>query len=109
MAKFYGKIGYIETQETSPGVWTEVPTERYYFGDVMSRISRWQSATDRQNDNLQVTNQISIVADPYALNNFSSMRYIDWMGSLWKINSVTVNYPRLVLEIGGVYNEDPQA
>lgn len=109
MAKFYGKIGYIETKETSPGVWTEVSTERDYFGDVINRSSRWQSSQDKQNDDLQVTNQISIVADPYALNNFSSMRYIEWMGALWKINSVSVEYPRLTLEIGGVYNEDPQA
>ena len=109
MAKFYGKIGYIETEETSPGVWTEVSTERDYFGDVINRSSRWQSSQDKQNDDLQVTNQISIVADPYALNNFSSMRYIEWMGALWKINSVSVEYPRLTLEIGGVYNEDPQA
>lgn len=109
MAKFYGKIGYIETKETSPGVWTEVSTERDYFGDVINRSSRWQSSQDKQNDDLQVTNQISIVADPYALNNFSSMRYIEWMGALWKINSVSVEYPRLTLEIGGVHNEDPQA
>lgn len=109
MAKFYGKIGYIETKETSPGVWTEVSTERDYFGDVINRSSRWQSSQDKQNDDLQITNQISIVADPYALNNFSSMRYIEWMGDLWKINSVSVEYPRLTLEIGGVYNEDPQA
>lgn len=109
MAKFYGKIGYIETKETSPGVWTEVSTERDYFGDVINRSSRWQSSQDKQNDDLQTTNQISIVADPYALNNFSSMRYIEWMGALWKINSVSVEYPRLTLEIGGVYNEDPQA
>lgn len=109
MAKFYGKIGYIETKETSPGVWTEVSTERDYFGDVINRSSRWQSSQDKQNDDLQITNQISIVADPYALNNFSSMRYIEWMGALWKINSVSVEYPRLTLEIGGVYNEDPQA
>ena len=109
MAKFYGKIGYIETKETSPGVWTEVSTERDYFGDVINRSSRWQSSQDKQNDDLQVTNQISIVADPYALNNFSSMRYVEWMGALWKINSVSVEYPRLTLEIGGVYNEDPQA
>lgn len=109
MAKFYGKIGYVETKETSPGVWTEVSTERDYFGDVINRSSRWQSSQDKQNDDLQVTNQISIVADPYALNNFCSMRYIEWMGALWKINSVSVEYPRLTLEIGGVYNEDPQA
>lgn len=106
MAKFYGKIGFIETVESpaDSGVYVERATERNYFGDVLRNSRRWQTASDQKNDNLTIDNEISIVADPYALQNFHSMRYIEWMGTLWKISNVTVEYPRLTLSIGGEYN-----
>ena len=103
MAKFYGKIGYAETTETTPGVWEEVITERDYYGDVTKLTRRWQS-TDQLNDNLEVNNIISILADPYATRHFHAMRYVAWMGASWKITSVEVQRPRLLLTIGGVYN-----
>lgn len=104
MNKFYGKIGFIETKETTPGVWREVVTERNYYGDILKNNMRWSNGSS-QNDDLNINNQISIISDPYAINNFHSMRYIEFMGALWKINSVDVAFPRLVLSIGGVYNE----
>ena len=103
MAKYYGKIGFIETLETSPGVWTEVKTERYYFGDV-PQMTRRRDPSEYLNDDLKISNIVSIVSDPYADQHFHAMRYIDWMGALWKITSVEVQYPRLRLTIGGVYN-----
>lgn len=106
MAKFYGKIGFIETVESpaDSGVYVERATERNYFGDVLRNSRRWQTTSDQLNDNLTIDNEISIVADPYALQNFHSMRYVEWMGTLWKISNVTVEYPRLTLSIGGEYN-----
>ncbi len=103
MAKFYGVIGYAETVETTPGVWTEVITERNYSGDVIKNTKRWQ-AGENLNDNLMINNTISIVADPFAYQNFYAIRYINWMGALWKISNVEVQRPRLILSIGGVYN-----
>lgn len=104
MAKFYGKIGYAETKETAPDVWTEVITERTYTGDVLRNTRRWESG-ENLNDNLNINNLISIVADAFAYQNFSAIRYIEWMGSKWKITNVEVQRPRLILTIGGVYNE----
>lgn len=103
MAKYFGKIGYAEQVETAPGVWEEQITERQYYGDVVRNIRRLESSGDI-NDNINVSMEISIVADPYAIQNFHAMRYVEFMGSLWKITSVEVNYPRLILSIGGVYN-----
>lgn len=103
MAKYYGKIGFVETVETAPSVWEERTIERPYYGDVLSATRRWQ-ASEHLNDNLEVSNRISIVADAYACNTFHAMRYIEWMGALWKISSVEVQHPRLILTIGGVYN-----
>ena len=103
MAKFYGKVGYADTSETAPGVWTEVITEREYYGDVL-RISRRLQSTDQLNDDIIIDNEFSIVADPFAYQNFHTMRYIEWLGAKWKITKVNVQSPRLILSVGGVYN-----
>lgn len=104
MAKFYGKIGYVETVETSPGVWEEKIMERNYYGDMIRNTRRLQTA-DQLNDNINITNEFSIVADPYAMNHFYSMRYIEFMGAKWKITNVDASTrPRLILSVGGLYN-----
>ena len=103
MAKWYGEIGFAETVETKPGVWVEQITSRNYYGDTIRNSRRLQSA-NQLNDNINISNQISIVADPYANNNFHSMRYAEFMGTKWKISDVEVQYPRLILTLGGVYN-----
>jgi hypothetical protein len=103
MAKFFGTIGYFVTKETSPGVWEEDITERSYYGDLVRNVRKTQSS-DGLNDDINVANEISIVADPFANENFHSMRYVHFMGAKWKIMSVEVQYPRLILTIGGVYN-----
>lgn len=103
MAKFYGKIGYASTVETKPGVYEEQIVERSYYGDLIRNTRRLQS-TDQVNDDINISNEISIVADPYATNNFHTMRYAVFMGTKWKISNVEVSYPRLILTLGGVYN-----
>ena len=103
MAKFYGVIGYAVTKETAPGVWTEEIAEQSYYGDLPRNMRRLQDSGDL-NDDINVANEISIVADPYANANFHSMRYVAFMGAKWKISKVEVQYPRLILTLGGVYN-----
>lgn len=103
MAKFYGVVGYAESTETAPGVWADIITERKYFGDVLKNIHRLE-AGEGLNDNLTINNTISIVADPFASQHFHAMRYVRWMGALWKITNVQVQSPRLILTIGGIYN-----
>ena len=103
MAKFFGKIGYAETVETTPGVWEEKITEREYFGDLIRNTRSLQSG-EQLNDNINISNEISIVADPFAYENFHSMRYVEFMNAKWKISSVEVQYPRLSLSVGGLYN-----
>ena len=103
MAKFYGSIGYAETVETKPGVWVEQITERKYYGDITRNARRLQTS-GQLNDDINVSNEISIVADPFANQNFHLMRYVEFMGAKWKISNVEVQYPRLILTIGGLYN-----
>ena len=103
MGKWFGRIGYAEQLETTPGVWEEKIVERNYYGDVVRSYRKLESSGE-VNDNINVSMEISIVADPYAIQNFHAMRYIEYMGSLWKLSNVEVNYPRLILQIGGLYN-----
>lgn len=103
MAKFYGKIGYAQTVETAPGVYEDQIVERSYYGELV-RNTRSLQSSGQLNDNINVSNEISIVADPFAYENFHAIRYIEFMGAKWKATNVEVRYPRLVLTIGGVYN-----
>lgn len=103
MAKFYGSIGYADTVETAPGVRDEGIVVHSYYGDLIRNTRQLQSG-ETINDDINVANEISIVADPYARQNFHKMRYVEFMGSKWKISKVEVNYPRLILTIGGLYN-----
>lgn len=102
MAKWFGKIGYAETEEISPGVWKEQIVEREYYGDLVRNTRRLQTA-DKINDDIIISNELSIVSDPYANQNFHLIRYAEFMGTKWKISSVEVSYPRLILTLGGLY------
>lgn len=103
MAKYYGEIGYIDQVETARGVISEVVTKRKYSGDVIRNTRRWDGGQS-VNDNLNINNQISIIADSYAFQHFFAIRYAEWMGARWKVTNVEVQDHRLLLTIGGVYN-----
>lgn len=103
MARFYGKIGYGIDVNKGNGVWETVITERVSSGDVIS--PRKNSGTgEKVNDDLSVSNSVSIVADSYALENASAIRYVELLGALWKVLNVETESPRLILRLGGVYN-----
>ena len=104
MAKFYGPIGYAISSEIRPGVWKDTVTEKPYPGDVIRNTSKWTTTSDSTNDDLNVSNQISIIADPFAYQNFHCIKYVEFMGAKWKVTSVDVQHPRLLLTLGGVYN-----
>ena len=103
MAKFHGRIGFGVPEETSPGVWVDTIVEHSYYGDVLRNTKK---LTDGENLNkdLTVGNSISIVGDAFSSSHFFAMRYVEWMGSLWTVSDVEVQAPRLILQLGEVYN-----
>lgn len=103
--RYYGKIGYFDTVETKPGLFEEKLFFRSYKGDVLRNTKRNQLGGS-VNETIVVNNSISIVADPYAREHFFKIRCAEWQGTLWEVSSVEVQYPRLILELGGLYNED---
>lgn len=103
MAKWYGQIGFAVTEETAPDVWTERMIERSYYGDVL-RNTRTSNGSSQINEGFNISNQISFVADPYARENLYRMKYVTFMGTKWKVNDIEVQYPRLLLSLGGLWN-----
>ncbi len=104
--KYHGNLGFAEQKEIRPGIWKDTITERHYSGDVI-RLSRNTQNSQNVNDDMVLSNQISIVADAFLNENLFALRYISWMNAKWKISSVEVQYPRLILTIGGVWNGEP--
>lgn len=104
MNKWCGKIGFTYTGEIEPGLWVENEiVERTYFGEIMS--NKWKRQNSGNiNDDINISNQISILADPYARNHVSAMTWIEFSNEKWKVMDVEVQYPRLIINMGGVYN-----
>lgn len=105
MAKFFGKIGFAQTEETEPGIWNNSIVEKDYYGDITRNTRRWNNG-EGVNDNLDISNEISVVADKFAYDNLQAMKYIVWLNAKWKITNASVQYPRLVLSVGGMWNEN---
>lgn len=103
MAKWYGKIAYAVTEEVEPGIWESNNVERDYYGDIITDRRRRQSVSSI-NDDISLSNTISILADPFAIQNCSKIVYVEAMGNKWKVSDIEVQYPRLILSIGGLYN-----
>ena len=104
MSKWCGKIGYLQTMETKPGVWEDdVINERLYYGELIRNRKLYQNSGG-VNDDINLSNQISIIADPFVMQNFQHMKYVEIANVKWKISDIEVQYNRLILTIGGVYN-----
>lgn len=105
MAKYYGMIGYAETSELRPGVYLPQIVQFPYVGDLIRNISQSQQSGESENDDLQFSNEISIVADAYAYENFSKIKYAEYLGQKWRVTRVEVRHPRLILHLGSIYND----
>ena len=105
MARFYGAIGFAITEEVRPSVYKEIYKERYYKGDVLKNNRQWDSS-DHLNDNLIVQNDISIIADSFAISHFGVMRYVRFMKQAFEITSATIDVERhrITLSLGGIFN-----
>lgn len=104
MAKFRGVVGFATTVETEPGIHVEKIIEKRYSGDLHRNLRRLESSGNI-NDNINISNEISILADEYAFRHFHAIRYVVFEGAKWKVSSIdATKRPRLVLTLGGLYN-----
>lgn len=103
--KFHGFVGFVDTVETAPDIWEEVPYEKEYSGDLLRKSNRSVVSTTTINDSIAINNQISIIAEPFINTHFPSIKYVKWNGAYWKVESADqTNYPRIILNLGGTYN-----
>lgn len=103
MAKYYGKVGYGVPYEQSPGVWIDAPIEKDVFGDIFKNTASTKNGEYLNND-ISLNMKISFLMDPYAEQNYSDIIYATHLNAKWKVLEAEVQYPRLVLTLGGVYN-----
>ena len=105
MAKFVGMIGFSVESEDSleTGIWGPVITEKKYYGDIVNSTYKWND-NSKVNEDLNISNKFSIVANSFAIENIGNMLYVVWNGTKWKIITAEVSFPRIILYIGGLYN-----
>ena len=108
MPRYYGKVGYVDTVEARPGVWEEQIIEKTYKGDLTRNTRRISQGSDKINDDVVFSMDVSILADPYAFQNFHKIKYITYMGSKWKVSNIQVQFPRLILYISELYNVEEE-
>lgn len=103
---YYGRIGYVSTSQDPdhPTTWNESVSWRYYPGELSALSHRWMNSAEDSNSNINITNKLSIIADPYMCQNASAIRYVELMGSAWYVDSIQIEYPRIILSVGGVAN-----
>ena len=102
MARYYGNIGFATPVETSPGIWEDSIEERPYKGDVLQSGRRWDNS-ENINDNFTITNRFSIISDVFLYSHIPALRYLEYMGTKFKITSVSIARPRVDITVGGVY------
>lgn len=101
--KYYGRIGFVKYEEHTPGDWRTNITEKYYRGDVLQNRAN-VNPTENVNDDLRLSNKISIVCDSFAIDNSQWIKYVEYLGAMWNVSSIEIQRPRINLTIGGVYN-----
>ena len=103
--RYADKLGFIMTQETSPGVWEPKNIEWFVKGDVVQRAYRWDDAQS-VNADLDITNQISVVYDNFLIHNMFALRWAAWQGKKWNVSRVELKPPRMILTLGKEYIEE---
>lgn len=105
MAKFVGEIGFSQDPCDVPDSGIIVPEikEIKYHGDIMNATYKW-SDNSKVNEDLNISNKFSVVANSFAINNIGRMLYVKWNGVKWKIITAELAFPRIILYVGGLYN-----
>lgn len=104
MAKFHGVIGFSTFVETAPGVHQAQITEVVYSGDVLREAVQMVPSSQNLNDNAVISSRVSIIADPFALENVAAIKYVVMHGVKWRVTNWEHSFPRLILRLGEVYN-----
>lgn len=103
MAKYAGLVGYVTQEEVEVGVWAPVEDEHMMRGDIIGKGNSFTQA-DKVNDDINLSNRISLMGNEFAWKNYTHIRYVHYLGEKWKVTSIDVQRPRIIVTLGGVWN-----
>lgn len=104
MARFTGLVGYVTQEESVPGVWSPVETQKMMKGDMIRQSSSGQNG-DKVHSDISLNHRVSLLGDSYAFNNYYNLKWIMVNGRKWEVSSVEIQRPRIIVSIGGLWNE----
>lgn len=102
--RYSGEVGYVKDQvETQPGIWEPFIQKVVMKGYAESVTSR-NSFDDKVNDDISTSHRLRVIGDKFAFSNFMYIRFAEFMGEYWEVNSVQIMRPNIILNLGGLYN-----
>ena len=105
MARFHGTVGFAEQTEVAPDVWESANiTRRYYYGDILRSQKTFAATSSSTNDDVKVSNQISLISDSYMRSHIDAIRFVIFAGTPWKVTTVEIDDKRIIVTLGEVYN-----
>jgi hypothetical protein len=102
--KVSGIIGFEYTENTGHGVWKKGTTKKKYYMDI-NRVS-WYNRESQQtvNGTFIIQNTISVLLNPFLLDHYTQIKWLEFQGTKWKVSSVSLEEPhRLILSVGERY------
>lgn len=109
MAKYAGLVGYVTQEEKVPGVWSTVADPKPMRGDIIRASASSQNdgrlSSDKINKDVTLNHRVSLVGDAYAFGNYYNIKWIEIDGAKWEVSSVELQRPRLIVTVGGLWNE----
>lgn len=101
--RWYGAIGYATDVEIKPGVWVPQIVDRKYQGSLFKNKTALQQ-TAEINSGITFNHSLSVIADPFAYENYYSIKYVTYLNKKWIVTNIVMEYPRMTLTLGGMYN-----
>lgn len=103
--KWAGEIAYSMQVETEKHVWDEQVVKKPAMGDLIE-FSKNNDQSNNINVDFSLSNQLSVVMDPFIQNNFQNILYVTINGGKWTVSSAKIRYPRIILSFGKLYKEE---
>lgn len=105
MARYSGLVGFrTGDAEKAPGVFTQTFVEKRMRGEIVTSRKQYIQG-DQVYDDSELSNQISLVGSQFSYENYTNIKYLTYLGRKWKVISVAVEHPRIIVTLGGLYNE----
>lgn len=101
--KWSGYIGYAVEKETATDI-IEYSITKFKAKGNMKQITKRTQSSEGVVDGISLNNELELIASPFINKILYSIKYVDFMNVPWKVTNVRVNYPKIFLTLGDVYN-----